>query len=59
MERVSIPWQATYIVTLSVAESFSVAALETRTNDKVATQFLKKLNQKMGIAPYTMSTLSL
>ncbi|XP_049530123.1 protein unc-13 homolog 4B-like [Anopheles darlingi] len=40
-------------------ESFSVAALETRTNDKVATQFLKKLNQKMGIAPYTMSTLSL
>ncbi|XP_053673171.1 protein unc-13 homolog 4B-like [Anopheles nili] len=39
--------------------SYSVTALETRTHDKVAAQFLKKLKQKMGIAPYTMSTLSL
>ncbi|XP_058119916.1 protein unc-13 homolog 4B-like [Anopheles ziemanni] len=40
-------------------ESSSVTALENRSHDKSATQFLKKLKQKMGIAPYTMSTLSL
>ncbi|XP_058055568.1 protein unc-13 homolog 4B-like [Anopheles bellator] len=39
--------------------SFSVTALENRSHDKAAAQFLKKLKQKMGIAPYTMSTLSL
>uniref|UniRef100_A0AAG5CTR3 Protein unc-13 homolog 4B n=1 Tax=Anopheles atroparvus TaxID=41427 RepID=A0AAG5CTR3_ANOAO len=39
--------------------SSSVTALENRSHDKTATQFLKKLKQKMGIAPYTMSTLSL
>ncbi|XP_035895512.1 protein unc-13 homolog 4B-like isoform X2 [Anopheles stephensi] len=39
--------------------SYSVTALENRNHDKMAAQFLKKLKQKMGIAPYTMSTLSL
>uniref|UniRef100_A0A182T4H3 C2 domain-containing protein n=1 Tax=Anopheles maculatus TaxID=74869 RepID=A0A182T4H3_9DIPT len=39
--------------------SYSVTALENRNHDKMAVQFLKKLKQKMGIAPYTMSTLSL
>ncbi|XP_052891701.1 protein unc-13 homolog 4B-like [Anopheles moucheti] len=39
--------------------SYSITALENRNHDKMASQFLKKLKQKMGIAPYTMSTLSL
>uniref|UniRef100_A0A182NFR6 C2 domain-containing protein n=1 Tax=Anopheles dirus TaxID=7168 RepID=A0A182NFR6_9DIPT len=51
---VTIPLSLPYTIA-----SYSVTALENRNHDKMASQFLKKLKQKMGIAPYTMSTLSL
>uniref|UniRef100_A0A182JNS5 C2 domain-containing protein n=1 Tax=Anopheles christyi TaxID=43041 RepID=A0A182JNS5_9DIPT len=54
IEPITIPLSLPFTIA-----SYSVTALENRNHDKMAVQFLKKLKQKMGIAPYTMSTLSL